>query len=352
MKSFISNVAWTGLAITLLSALGTGASLAADKQVSIGYQLMLNPWKVAIENGTFEEATGYDIEWVRFTAGGDAARGLAAGAVQITVIGSTGITTAVSNGVPAKLFWIMEGIAENERLVVREEIKGPEDLGGKTLAVPLGSTSQLDLFYALKKWGVDANVIYMSPPSIVAAWKRGDIDGAFVWPPALFELEETGHSITTSGVVCEEQQICTYDGMLVKTDWAQTHPEFMWKFVQTLNDVNARYVNNPEAWTADSEMVQTIAQVSGADPEAVPKALKNYDFPLIEEQLSEQWLGGGAVNSLAVTAEWLQKLGTLSNVLPDYDVAVTTKWIEMAMSKPDTYTPTGQDNSKQDSGTQ
>lgn len=112
----------------------------------------------------------------------------------------------------------------------------------------------------------------------------------------------------------------------------------MWKFVSTLNDVNQSYVKNPEAWTVDSEMVQTIAKVSGADAEVVPAALENYTFPSAEEQASEAWLGGAAAQSLAKTAEWLTMMGTLTKVLPDYGLSVTTKWVELALSKPDHFT--------------
>lgn len=344
MKSFLKHALLTGMAITLLSAIGTGTSFAAKKQVSIGYQLMLNPWKVAIKNHTFEKATGYDINWVRFTAGGDAARGIAAGAVEIVVIGSVGVTTAVSNGVPANLFWIMEGIDKNERLVVREGIDSPEELKGKSIGVSIGSTSQLMLFYALKNWGIksDVNVVFMTLPSIVAAWHRGDLDGAYIWPPALFKLLNSrgGHALTNSGVICEKLQICTYDGMMVDSEWAQAHPEFMWKFVTTLNDVNQAYVKNPEAWTVDSKMVQTISQVSGADAKMVPPALKNYTFPSTKEQASDAWLGSASIKSLAKTSDWLVKMGTLMSAsqLSDYGNAVTTKWVDLALSKPDNFT--------------
>lgn len=342
MKLHLKRLLWSGVAITLLSALGTGTSLAADKHVTIGYQLMLNPFKVAIANNTFEKATGYDIDWVRFTAGGAAARGIAAGAVDIVVIGSVGVTTAVSNGVPANLFWIQEGIDKNERLVVRQSIDSPEELKGKSIGVSIGSTSQLMLFYALKNWGVksDVNVVFMTLPSIVAAWHRGDIDGAYIWPPALFKLLKKGHSLTNSGVICDKLKICTYDGMMVDSSWAQAHPEFMWKFVTTLNDVNRAYTKNTDAWTVDSPMVQKISQISGADAAMVPPALKNYTFPSTKEQASQAWLGGAAAKSLAKTAEWLVKMGTLmsGSQMSDYGNAVTTKWVNLALSKPDNFT--------------
>lgn len=335
MRLLLKRVVQLGVLTGLLFLVGIQPGVAADKEVSIGYQLMVNPWKVAIVDKAFEKATGYDIKWVEFTAGGDAARGLAAGAVQMTVIGSVGITAAASSGVPVQLFWIMEGIGANEKLVVRNDagITKPADLAGKRLAVPLGSTSQLDLYYALKNWGVQAHILNMSPQAIVAAWKRGNIDGTYVWDPALSEVEKTGHTMTTSTTICDKVQVCTFDGLVVKKDWAEAHPDFMVKFVQALNKAQADYADNAKAWTPDSPMVKKIVSLNGAKPETVPKVLKNYEFPLMKEQLSDKWLGGGAAHSLAVSAKFLKELGTVPKVLPSYKPFVTTKWVKMAMEQ-------------------
>lgn len=328
--------------ITLLGALmglimlvSIQPSTAADKQVSIGYQPTIDPWKVVIADKALEKATGYHVKWVEFKAGGEAARGLASGAVQIARIGSVGITAAVTSGVPAQLFWIMFGIGSNEKLVVRDGsgISKPADLAGKRLAVPLGSTSQLDLYYALKNWNVDAHILNMNPQAIVAAWTRGNIDGAFLWNPFLAKIEKTGSTMISSGKICEQVNICTFDGLIVNKGWANEHPDFMVKLIQTLNSVTAKYVNNPKAWTSDSSMVQKVASVTGADPQSVPKVLSGYEFPLMKEQISDKWLGGGAAHSLGVSAKFLKDLGVLPQPLPDYGVAVTTKWVKMAMEQ-------------------
>ncbi len=332
MRLLVKRIMQASVMLGLVLLVGIRPGMAANK-VSIGYQLMINPMKVAIADHMFEKATGYDINWVQFTAGGDAARGIAAGAVEMTVIGSVGITAAASSGIPIQLFWIVEGIGANEKLVVRDGagIKKPEDLAGKRLAVPLGSTSQLDLYYALKNWNVKANIVNMNLQAIVAAWHRGNIDGAYVWDPALSEIEKTGHTMATSTTICDEVQVCTYDGLVVKKDWAEQHPEFMAKFVQVLNKITADYVNDPKAWTADSPMAKKIVSLNGAKAESVPKVLGNYEFPLMKEQLSEKWLGGGAAHSLEVSAKFLKQLGTVPDVLPSYKQFVTTKWVKMAM---------------------
>ena len=46
---------------------GSVGSEEADKKViHIGYQGMINPWKVGIRSGAFAKATGWRIEWRKF----------------------------------------------------------------------------------------------------------------------------------------------------------------------------------------------------------------------------------------------------------------------------------------------
>ena len=325
---------------TLVAALAAtvavpALALAAAGHISIGYQLMVNPWKVAIADKAFSKATGYTIDWHQFSSGSQAINALASGAVQITSVGSVPLAAAVTNGVPARLFWILEGIGSNEELVVRNGsgVTQPKDLAGKPVGVPVGSTSDLDLYYALKQWGVKAKVLDMQPDAIAAAWARGNIDGAFVWDPALSQIKRTGKVLITSGQICKKSQICTFDGLAVDKNWAKAHPVFMTKFVKVLGKYYEKYLKNPQAWTPDSSMVKKITQLNGASPKDVPHVLKGYVFPNLEQQASKTWLGGGAAKSMAISSKFLKQRGEVSKVLSSYDSTVTTEWVNKALGK-------------------
>lgn len=85
-------------------------------------------------------------------------------------------------------------------------IDAPKDLIGKTIATPFVSTSHYSLLGALKHWGLDTKqvkVVNLQPAEIAAAWKRGDIDGAFVWSPALGEIRKTGKTLTDAAQVAQ-----------------------------------------------------------------------------------------------------------------------------------------------------
>lgn len=323
-------------AICIFSLTGQYAH-AADKEVTIGYVPIVDTYAAAIADHAFEKATGYKIHWQQFSSGGPVIKALASGAVQISTLGSSPIAAAVSHGIPIELFWILEGIGSNEELVIRNGsgIHSPKDLADKPIAVPAASTSALDLFFALKQWGVNARVLNMPPSAITAAWDRGDIDGAFVWDPALSHIKRTGKVMVSSGQLCKESGVCTFDGLVVDKDWAAKHPKFMTAFVKVLAKYYADYEKNPEAWTAGSPMVKGIAQFSGADPMEIPGILKNYEFPNLEQQASSAWLGGSAGKNLVTSASFLKEVGQLDSPLPaaDYEAAVTTKWVEKALAK-------------------
>ena len=82
---------------------------ARADEVTIGYQLIYNPWKAAIADGLFEEATGYEIDWKRFDSGSKVITAMASGRLHIALAGSSPIAAGVSRGLPIELFWIRRG---------------------------------------------------------------------------------------------------------------------------------------------------------------------------------------------------------------------------------------------------
>jgi taurine transport system substrate-binding protein len=330
-----------------LTALGAGAAQVqaqaqaqAQKEVAIGYQLVYNPWKVAIVNGDFEKATGYKINWRKFDSGAKVITAMASGDVQLALAGSSPIAAGMSRGLDVELVWIAEDIASAEALAVRDGsgISAPQDLKGKTLGVPFASTTHFHTLFALEQFGInptELKILNMQPPQIAAAWERGDIDAAFVWDPALGAIKKTGKVLITSGLLSSWGK-ATFDGMLADKSFAAENPDFMCRFIKTLAAADEAYRGNPAAWTPDSPAVKAIIKLIGGNPEDVPTVLDLYDFPTLEEQASARWLGGGAkggaVKALNFTSEFLKGEKKIPAVLPDYSVGVNPKWVEAALA--------------------
>jgi len=86
------------IAATLSVAALAGAALAADKKVVIGYQTDALPSSVAIANGEFVKATGYQIDFRKFNSGADVFAAIASGDVQVGYVGSSPYAAATSRG--------------------------------------------------------------------------------------------------------------------------------------------------------------------------------------------------------------------------------------------------------------
>jgi len=325
--------------VGLVLALAASLPAWAQKTVTFAYQDMMNPFRWVQQQGEIEKATGYKINWRQFGGGGDVIRAMASGDVAIGEVGSTGVATAISQGMDVELFWILEDIASAEALVARNGsgVNSIADLKGKKIATPFVSTSHFQLLYALNKAGIkptDAQILNMRPPEIAAAWGRGDIDATFIWDPVLTQVKKNGKVLTTSGEICK-QGACTFDGLVVTRKFAKENPEFMVALVKALAKSDADYRGNPKAWTGDPAKVAAVAKWSGAKPEDVPDSMALYGFPNLQEQASPAWLGGGASGAaskaLAQQANFLKEQGRLQSVAPDYSKSVTTEWVTRAM---------------------
>ncbi|WP_225934900.1 taurine ABC transporter substrate-binding protein [Cupriavidus sp. EM10] len=275
MQHFLSTQGRGFLAVLLLTiaaticGVGGRASAAAPVEVTIGVQSMFAPWQRAIADGEFEKATGWKIHWRQFDSGGDVMAAMAAGDVQIGVAGSSPVAAAVSRGVKVEVFWILDSIDAAEALVVRNGsgIGKPEDLAGKTLAVPFASTTHYHALFALEQYGVTGKVkiINLQPSEMLAAWSRGDIDAAFVWAPALHKLQASGKVILTSGELARRGRP-TFDTLVVAKAFSASHAPALTAFTKVMEQATEDYVKAPQTWTSTSPQVTKVARQSGATP--------------------------------------------------------------------------------------
>lgn len=318
------------LAGSTWSAAQAGAAHAGE--LTIGYQTGVDPSKVAQANGDYEKATGEKISWRRFNAGPEVVAALASGDVQIGNLGSSPLAAAASSKVPLVTFIVSAQINTAEALVVRNGsgIAKPEDLKGKTLATPFVSTSHYSLLGALKHWGLtaqDVKVVNLNPTEIAAAWKRGDIDGAFVWSPALGEIEKTGKVLTDAAEV-GRWGAPTFEVWVARKDYAEKHPEVIAQFAGVTLKAYSDYAAHKSEWTSESDPVKKIARLTGANAGDVPELLAGSAYPDAKAQVSPALLGGGTAKDIAATATFLKEQKKIPAVLSDYSPYVSAQYIK------------------------
>lgn len=329
-------------AMAVAATISSAGMANAETQVVVGYQQIVGPFLSAIADGSIDatvKAEGYTIDWRQFSSGGDISTALASTNVSVGVLGSTGTTAAATRGVELELFWILDNIGKSEALVAREGsgIEKPEDLVGKKVGVPFVSTSHFHLLVGMEQvWKIsprDVSILNMQPPQIVAAWQRGDIDAAYVWPPALSEILKSGKVIADSEQI-GAASVPTFDGLVADKAWAAENPKFMAAFTKALTVAYDNYKANGANWKADSPEIQGMVKMVGGNAEDVVGALKLLVFPTADEQASNTWLGGGAesgaVKALTVSAEFLKAQKQIDATLPDYAPFVNGTYAEAA----------------------
>ncbi|PLV61073.1 taurine ABC transporter substrate-binding protein [Erwinia sp. B116] len=312
----------------LAAALSLTALSVQAVDVTIAYQTSAEPAKVAQADGTFAKESGAKVDWRKFDSGASVVRALASGDVQIGNIGSSPLAVAASQGVPIEVFLLASQLGNSEALVVKKSIKDPKELIGKRIAVPFISTTHYSLLASLKHWGIkpgQVQIVNLQPPAIIAAWQRGDIDGAYVWSPAVNQLEKDGNVLTDSAQVGKWGSP-TLDVWVVRKDFAEKHPEVVTAFARSALAPQKAYIDNPDAWLKQDDNLEKLARLSGVPKEDVPVLVKGNTYLTAQQQIEQ--LNGPVNKAIVDTAGFLKEQGKVPQAGSDYSSFVTDRFIQ------------------------
>ena len=306
------------------------AAAKAQPAVVIAYQTGVDPSKVAQADGDYEKDCRQAVQWKKFDTGADVVNALASGDVDIGNIGTSPLAAAASRNLPIEVFFIASKLGGSEALAVssRSGIQNPQDLIGKTVAVPFVSTAHYSLLSALRHWNISetqVRIINLRPPEISAAWERGDIDAAYVWEPALRKAAESGKVLTDSKQV-GEWGAPTFDVWVVRKDFAGKNPQFLKAFVQASLKQIDQYSKDPKAFEADAGNVKKIAELTGSDPKDIPLLLSGNIYLNRQQQL--QSLQGEFAKNIFDTAAFLKAQGKVDQLKADYRDHVTAEFLK------------------------
>jgi taurine transport system substrate-binding protein len=260
MKKVLGLVLALAMVMSLLVSCGGNSSDekkeeeagGAPEQIVIGTQGLMNLETYAQLEKMIEEKMGdVTVEWKQFNAGKDLNQAFAAGEIDFGVLGASPVAVALAQDIDYKVIYSTAMLTNTEAMVATPAsgIKSVKDLEGKTVACTFTSTCHYTLLSAMEHEGVDASkvkIIDMEPDKIVAAWKRGDIDAAYTWNPALGQLKaEGGKLVITSGEV-GEMGYPVADFAVVRTEFADQYPDYVKKYLEALVDAEAVYAETPE----------------------------------------------------------------------------------------------------------
>jgi taurine transport system substrate-binding protein len=312
------------LVLALIAALATIASLALPAcgdddagggddggsalpdSITIGQYTLGNPYGIAIEQGWFDEEFGSTkVEFVEMNGTAQAIAGLASGDLDIALIGTPGVATALAQGIDIQVPWIYEVIGDAEGLAVKKEITSGDSLKGKKIATPGGSTNQYALFGYLEKHGLtesDVELVDLGSNDILAAFERGDIDGGYINEPVLGQLVKAGGKrLVTSGELIEDG-VLTADVAGMNEEFADEYPEAVRRYIAVLDRATKFFRDNPE------QSYRIMGDYLSLSPAEAKEIMEGYQFLDAEEQAGKDWLGGGVADTVIKNGQLWEEL--------------------------------------------
>jgi len=329
------NLVLVMASLLLAVCIGVSSAMAASEIIVAYFPGRPGTFEVGWAKEMFEKEMGVKIKWREFDTGAQMTAAMASGDVAISyAIGSIPFTSAVTQGMPLKMVAISESYSEAENLVVRGDrgIAKPQDLVGKKVATPFGTTSHYRLMGILQMFGIKENqlqIIDMPGAEIVAAFRRGDIDAGCAWEPAVSEMIKFGGK----AIVPAQDQIkagyATYGLVAVTDAFAKQEPEKVRNFIKVMNWSTDFFRKNPD------EAYKLIGQKAGLTPEKTKDIMASMGFYDRDEQLAQTWLGttskrGDVVKNLKQVADFLVKQQAIKKALDSYEKFVDPSFMEAA----------------------
>ena len=277
------------------------------------------------------------ITWVKFDSGADVNTAMIAGSIDIGLAGSSPVAAGLSEpmNIPYKVPWIYDVIGAAESLVVKNSagVTDIAGLAGKKVGTPFGSTAHYSLLAALELNGVDpttVKIIDLQPPDILAAWQRGDIDGAYVWNPTLADLKKDGTMLITSEELATQGKL-TADLAIVANAFADQYPDAVQTWVDQQNKAVQLYRTDPQA------AAEAVGRQLNITADEALAQMKDLIFLDAGEQAGADYLGtpdapGKLADNLESAAQFLKAQGSVQGVpaLTVFQAALGNQWLATA----------------------
>ncbi|BDZ55358.1 aliphatic sulfonate ABC transporter substrate-binding protein [Agromyces marinus] len=248
---------------------------------------------IADDQGYWEKY-GLDVETPSFTNGPLQIQALGTGDLDFGYIGPGAFWLPASG--EAKII-AMNTLGQSDRVVGQPGNDSMEDLRGKTVAVPEGTSGDMILTLALEDAGMtkdDVELVPMEPSAIVSALASGQVEGAGFWYPALATVKEQVPDLVEIAQNSDfEDTVAFPTAFVAGNDVVENEPEKVDRVLKALRDaITFRYENPDEA-------VALTAAYNALDAEAVAADAANNKVlsldeldTLTEDGTVDSWLDG------------------------------------------------------------
>ncbi|MDT5153196.1 MAG: hypothetical protein QOI01_4929 [Mycobacterium sp.] len=301
----------------LLAAALTSVTLAASITACAGSQttdanaltvgFVVDPsWAqipVAADTGLFTKH-GVNVKVVNFQSGVEALQAASAGQVDITTAADVP-TSAVLTRTPT-LRVVADGSRwEGSRIVARRSagIATIQDLAGKSIGTPLGTSAAYFISNALAQDNINANLVQVSPSAMVTAAARRNVDAVSIFQPYQAQVIQ---SLNTDAVELTGGTYSQHSLYLATQQAVSAKGKAITAFLGALDEAGTALSQKNGAAT------DAVAKATQLDPELLRTVLAEFDFTL--------QLNPDLAQKLTQLGEWAKTQGSVepSTQLPNY----------------------------------
>ena len=166
---------------------------------------------------------------------------------------------------------------KNQAIMVSKDsnIMSVEELAGKKISVPVGSSAHRMLLDILNNKGIvhDVTIVHQDIPTAIGMLETGKVDAIAVWEPYETSLFASGKAkVLVEGAETKQDYLA---GIMVDRKIEEEHPELIEAYKQAVDEAHEFIINNPD------KSALIISEESGFDIDVVKKVIGNITWDSI-----------------------------------------------------------------------
>jgi ABC-type nitrate/sulfonate/bicarbonate transport system substrate-binding protein len=214
------------------------------------------PVWVGIQRGTFEKH-GFEVSWRFIGKSMDRLNAISSGDAQFASLGQVAMLSAMAQG-NNRFYWVgNQDIAPGfEGLVAQPGITSFEQLRGRKVGLPFGSSVDLTARMLLKDHGLDPDkdvqLVNLEVGDVPAVFRAGNVDAAIIWEPGFSQLKEVeGATVlgmdTDTPVYKKFGTMTGPDVLILGKSWCDENPGRARRFLTAYFESLQWVKNNPDS---------------------------------------------------------------------------------------------------------